>query len=173
MRLSKGNYFTDTDGNQVLDLNCVQPLGYNHDAMINARDSDIYDRFLQGGVSVSSCPPSDWADILSADVMPVAPNGLNQVQLANGTGTGANEAAIQAAMTQYGLKHGKSTANLCVMGFGMGAHGSSIATLSCSDEGANARNVPTFDWPVAPAPKNRLPFAQNEQANLAEEERCL
>lgn len=76
LKRSKGNFFQDTDGNVILDLNCPLPLGYNHDALINARDSNIYDRFLQGSVDVSSVPPQDFADILGDDVMPVAPSGL-------------------------------------------------------------------------------------------------
>ena len=35
-KLSKGNYFVDTDGNTVLDFNAAAagaPLGYNNDAL--------------------------------------------------------------------------------------------------------------------------------------------
>jgi len=46
LKQSKGNFFKDTDGNVVLDLNCPLPLGYNHDVLINARDTAVYDRFL-------------------------------------------------------------------------------------------------------------------------------
>lgn len=77
LKQSKGNFFSDTDGNVILDLNCSLPLGYNHDVLINARDSSVYDRFLQGSVNVSSVPPQDYADLLGDDVMPVAPAGLN------------------------------------------------------------------------------------------------
>lgn len=35
LKHSKGNYFMDTDGNVVLDLNCSLALGYNHDSLIN------------------------------------------------------------------------------------------------------------------------------------------
>lgn len=76
LKQSKGNFFKDTDGNVILDLNCAQPLGYNHDVLINARDSKVYDRFLQGKVDVSSVPPSDYADIIGDNIMPVAPLGL-------------------------------------------------------------------------------------------------
>ena len=41
-----GNYFRDTDGNTILDLDCPLTLGYNNDEMINARDSPMFDRFL-------------------------------------------------------------------------------------------------------------------------------
>ena len=57
LKQSKGNFFKDTDGNVVLDLNCPLPLGYNHDVLINARDSNVYDRFLQGTVDVTGVPP--------------------------------------------------------------------------------------------------------------------
>jgi len=46
IKKSKGSYFMDTDGNVVLDMNCPVALGWNNDWMINARDSNEYDRFL-------------------------------------------------------------------------------------------------------------------------------
>ena len=101
MKQSKGNFFQDTDGNVVLDLNCGQALGYNHDVMINARDSSLYDRFLQGTVDVSTMPPHDFVDILNHDVMPIAPNGLSQVHLSDGSYTSANETALTVAIMQY------------------------------------------------------------------------
>ena len=57
LKQSKGNFFKDTDGNVVLDLNCPLPLGYNHDILIDNRDSYVYDRFLQGSVDVTGVPP--------------------------------------------------------------------------------------------------------------------
>ena len=57
LKQSKGNFFKDTDGNVILDLDCAQPLGYNHDVLRNARGSKAYDRFLEGTVDVSSVPP--------------------------------------------------------------------------------------------------------------------
>jgi 4-aminobutyrate aminotransferase/(S)-3-amino-2-methylpropionate transaminase len=74
--LSKGNYFRDTDGNTILDLDCPLTLGYNNDEMINARDSPMFDRFLQGRVNASNVAPHDYADILRESVMPVAPSGM-------------------------------------------------------------------------------------------------
>lgn len=77
LKHSKGNFFMDTDGNVVLDLNCSLALGYNHDSLINQRTTDKYDRFLQGKVDCTSLPPNDFADILREIVMPVAPTGTN------------------------------------------------------------------------------------------------
>jgi 4-aminobutyrate aminotransferase-like enzyme len=74
-KYSRGNYFKDADGNVVLDLDNPQPLGYNHDRLIFARDSLKYDRFLQGPRDLTNCPPSDFTDILREGVMPVAPSG--------------------------------------------------------------------------------------------------
>ena len=174
LKQSKGNFFKDTDGNVILDLNCAQPLGYNHDVLINARDSNVYDRFLQGKVDVSSVPPSDYADIIGDNIMPVAPLGLTQVHLSDGCSTTANEIALSSAIMQYAMKtRNQNYSKLCVLGFAKGAHGSSIATLSCSDAAANSGKVPTYDWPIAPFPSIKYPFAVNEQANMAEEERCL
>lgn len=174
LKMSKGNFFTDTDGNVILDLNCPLPLGYNHDELINARDSNKYDRFLQGTVDVSSVPPHDYFDLLGEEVMPVAPAGLNQVQLADGSSTHANEVALSTAIMAYAMQHRRDNyADLSVMGFGNAAHGSSIATLSCSDAAANIGGVPTYNWPVIELPAMQLPYARHERANAEEEERAL
>ena len=64
---SKGNYFVDVDGNTVLDLNASaagQVLGYNHDDLVNARSTDLYDRFVTHKVDAASLPPHDLADLL-------------------------------------------------------------------------------------------------------------
>jgi len=37
LKKSKGNYFMDTDGNLVLDMNNSLALGYNHDSIANTR----------------------------------------------------------------------------------------------------------------------------------------
>ena len=56
------------------------------------------------------------------------------------------------------------------MGFSRSAHGSSIATLSCSDAAVNAGSVPTYDWPIVQVPETRMPFPRYEKDNLAAEE---
>lgn len=174
MKESKGNFFKDTDGNVILDLNCPLALGYNHDVLINARDSAAYDRFLQGTVDVSSVPPQDYADMLGDDVMPVAPTGLNQVHLCDGSSTTANEVALSTAIMQFAMANRKENyADLSVLGFSRSAHGCSVATLSCSDARSNLGNVPTYDWPVCDLPELEMPYSQHEKANQAEEERCL
>jgi hypothetical protein len=53
---SKGNYLRDIDGNTVLDLNASQAgqvLGYNNDDLINARSTNLYDRFITHKFNVS------------------------------------------------------------------------------------------------------------------------
>ena len=106
--------------------------------------------------------------------MPVAPTGLCQVHLADGSSSGANELALSTAIMQFAMANRKDNyADLSVMGFSKASHGCTVATLSCSDAGANMGNVPTYDWPVSDLSISRLPFAANEQANMEEEARCL
>ena len=76
---SKGNYFVDIDGNTILDMNASasgQILGYNHDDLIHARDSELYDRFVTHKVDANTLPPHDFADIIREQVMPSAPKGM-------------------------------------------------------------------------------------------------
>lgn len=86
--------------------------------------------------------------------MPIAPIGMNQVHLTDGTTTSANESALLLAIAKYAQDHNVSDVNnLCVLGLENGYYGNSIGTLSCSDPIANIENVTTFDWPLAPFPK--------------------
>ena len=168
--LSKGNYFRDTDGNTVLDLDCPLALGYNNDALINARDSPMYDRFLQGKVNSSNVAPHDYADILRENVMPVAPTGMAQVHLADGSVTDANETAMNLAIETYAKNHNKTDiSSMKVLSFSNASHGNSIATLSVSDPAVNSANSPTFNWPRANLPNMIYPFNPNQEDNLARE----
>jgi len=66
-RKSKDNYFCDSDGNIVLDMNAAQAglvLGYNNDDMINSRHTELYDRFVTHKVNANALPPHDFADIV-------------------------------------------------------------------------------------------------------------
>jgi len=159
LKKSKGNFLVDSDGNVVLDLHTNLALGYNHDDLINARDTDLYDRFVQGRIDLSTMPSHDVADILRENMMPVAPNGLKQVHLTDGSITAANEAAMSIAFLRYAEQHKRDYAKLSVLGFEHGSHGNSVATLSCSDEAVNTQNISTFDWPVAPLPNLKYPLA--------------
>ena len=96
------------------------------------------------------------------------------MHLCDGNSTTANEVALSTAIMWYAMKHKRDNyADLSVLGFSKSAHGASVATLSCSDASANVGKVPTYDWPVADLPVSKMPFARNEAANMAEEERCI
>ena len=106
--------------------------------------------------------------------MPVAPTGLDQVQLSDGSSNSANEAALSAAIMEFAIRNNRrDVADLSVLGFSRAAHGCTVATLSCSDSAANVGKVPTYDWPVSDSPKIEYPYAKHEHANIAEEERCF
>lgn len=125
---SKGNYFVDTDGNTVLDMNAAQSglvLGYNNDDLVNARmGTDLYDRFVTHKVDASSLPPHDFADLVREMVMPYAPEGMLQVHLGGGSsGAEANELAIAAALTHFAKANSTTVSGLSVLGFDNSNHG--------------------------------------------------
>lgn len=174
---SKGNYFVDVDGNTILDLNASasgQILGYNHDDLINARDSDLYDRFVTHKADINTLPPNDIADLVRDNVMIGAPAGLYQVHLGGGsTADEANELAMSVALRQFAKQNGKSIGDVFVLGFDNSHHGNSTACLSVSSTEANPNNLPAFPWPKAPFPQLQYPLAEFEHQNNAEEDRCL
>lgn len=83
-----------------------------------ARHTETYDRFIANRPDNSILPAHDYTDLLRECVMPVAPNGLNQVHLQEGTVTQANESAITVAMFKYARDNKiADAAKLCVLGF--------------------------------------------------------
>lgn len=106
---SKDNYFVDFDGNTVLDLGMqggVLALGYNPDALIDARASRRFDSCLAQTPNLAEYPPADFPDLLRSVMLPVAPKGLGEVHLTDGIGSLANEAAIKVALLKYKETHG-------------------------------------------------------------------
>lgn len=130
-----------------------------------------YDRFMGGSVDCTNLPPHDYVDMLREQVMPVAPNGMNQVHLSE-SATAANDAAIGVALFHYAMKHKRDYKNLTVMGLTGASHGDSISAMSCSDE-YFSKGLPTYDWPKAPLPNMIQPFNTNKKANEEEERRCI
>jgi 4-aminobutyrate aminotransferase/(S)-3-amino-2-methylpropionate transaminase len=139
--------------------------------MINAADSDTYERFKQGNIDACNVAPHDFADILRENVMPIAPAGMSNVTLCDGSVTGANEGAIAHAMTTYAQNHGRKAGS--VLGFENASHGNSVATLSVSDSRVNTANSPTFDWPKAALPAVKYPQHQFSHENAAAEAEAL
>lgn len=102
--------------------------------------------------------------------MPVAPAGMSQVHLADGSVTDANETAMNMAIQTYAKNHNKSnTSSMRVLSFSGASHGNSIATLSVSDPAVNTNNYPTYNWPQATLPKFSYPFTHHSEDNMARE----
>jgi len=177
---SKGNYFKDTDGNTVLDLNAKQSglvLGYNNDALAMARDTELYDRFVTHKVHASQLPPHDFADLVRENVMKAAPAGCTQVFFSGGqTGADANEAALATALKHHAMANGIAECDigqLVAIGFDNSNHGQTTGCLSVSSADANPNKLPAFPWPKAEYPQLKYPLYAFEQENAAEEDRCL
>jgi hypothetical protein len=51
------------------------------------RQTDLYDRFIGHRVDATLLPTDDYPDLLRESLMPIAPSGMNQVHLSDGTTT--------------------------------------------------------------------------------------
>lgn len=159
-----------------MDLNAAAAghvLGYNHYRLTTKRENELYDRFVTHKLDVSTMSEHDMAEIIRGEVMEAAPRGLFSVHLSGSTATHANESALQAALEFYAAQHNVDVASLSVLGFDTSHHGSSKATLSCSNDDSNSGEADTFSWPRAEFPRWKYPFAEYEHENMAEEARCL
>lgn len=155
-KLSKNNYMVDVDGNRMLDLSMqggMLALGYNADALIDARASRLFDKYVAQTPNLSEYPPAEFSDLVRNGVLPSAPKGMGEVYFTDGIGGLANETAIKVAL----LKFRETTSNnleavdwdhfasvdlsnsskllqnnVCVLGFENSLHGKTIATMSAS-----------------------------------------
>lgn len=160
---SKNNFFVDVNGNTLLDLNAAahgQVVGYNHDDLINARQTELFDRFVTHKADLNSLPPTDLADLIREQVMPTAPQHMTQVHLGGGSSAAeANELAMTVALSHFCKKHNKDMSEVFVLGTTHSHHGNTTATLSVSDSSANPHKLPAFPWPKIPFPSLQYPYA--------------
>eukprot|EP01087_Luapelamoeba_hula_P008982 TRINITY_DN2288_c0_g1_i1.p1 TRINITY_DN2288_c0_g1~~TRINITY_DN2288_c0_g1_i1.p1 ORF type:complete len:518 (-),score=98.24 TRINITY_DN2288_c0_g1_i1:30-1583(-) len=191
---SMGNYIVDADGNTFLDVfNQIASLaaGYNNPALMKAAQSPEWARMIVNRPALGITPPTFWPELLQRSFMRVAPKGLNQVFTAM-CGSCANETAMKAVcMNHMNKKRGgrpftdeelsssmsnkePGSPDLAILSFQGGFHGRTFGTLSttCS-KAIHKVDIPAFDWPKAPFPRLKYPLDQNEDANKAEEQRCL
>lgn len=188
LKKSKGNFFRDVDGNTVLDLAMhggKLPLGYNHDKLVNARDSPIYDEALAHSANLAEFPSSSLPDLLRDAMLTNAPFESAEFHLASNEDL-AMENAIKTAFLKYQENEGITLrpqldsdysnveTNYSVLSFTNSTHGKTIGGLSASQGGAGKMNgVPSFNWAVADFPKIQYPMSRFEQDNIAAENAAL
>jgi 4-aminobutyrate aminotransferase/(S)-3-amino-2-methylpropionate transaminase len=189
---SKGNYLVDADGNRVLDLTGhggLQALGYNHPALVSARASRQYHKYLNQSPNLSEYPPKEYPDLVRNNVLSSAPKGLTEVYLTDGIGSLANETAIKLALLKYQENHGhvnefdidndlSNTSSLLqndvsVLSFENGTHGRTLAGASASGTSLVRGSQPTYDWPTASMPNLKYPLNRHDAENRIEEDRVL
>lgn len=195
-KLSKDNFIVDEDGNTILDLSMqggLLALGYNPDALINARTSRRFDGYLAQTPNLAEYPPAGFPDLVRSALLPVAPAGLSDVHLTDGIGGLANEAAIKTALLKYKETHGGLAElnwedfaandlsnssdllqnNVCVLGLQNSMHGKPLGATSASGAKMVRSALSTFDWPTAPIPNTKYPYHDHSEENKIEENRCI
>ena len=79
---SIGNYVSDADGNQFLDvftsISCIG-LGYNHPQLLEATKSKTMKHFLCTRTGVGFAPPKEHRQLVQSAFLDVAPKGLDRV----------------------------------------------------------------------------------------------
>ncbi|KAK4204377.1 putative 4-aminobutyrate aminotransferase [Triangularia verruculosa] len=194
---SAGNYIADPDGNILLDVYAQIasiPVGYNNPALIEAAKSPQMIQGLINRPALGNFPSSDWADVLKAGILKVAPKGLNQVFTAM-AGSDANETAYKAAFMyrrqqERGGAHVEFTEeemssamlnqspgasqNLSILSFKTGFHGRLFGSLSTTrSKPIHKLDIPAFDWPQATFPKLKYPLDKHAKENEAAEKAAL
>nr|ABF58894.1 GABA aminotransferase [Lachancea kluyveri] len=191
---SVGNYIVDADENVYLDLYAQISsiaLGYNNPSLIKAAQSPEMIRALVDRPALGNFPSKDLTGILSK-LLKFAPKGQDKIW-SGLSGADANELAFKAAFMYYRSKQrGYSTEfsaeenesvmenslpgspHLAVMSFKRAFHGRLFASgsVTCSKP-IHKLDFPAFNWPHAEYPSYQFPLEANEEANRAEDDRCL
>ncbi|KAK0732790.1 aminotransferase class-III-domain-containing protein [Apiosordaria backusii] len=194
---SAGNYIADPDGNILLDVYAQIasiPVGYNNPSLIKAAQSPQMIQGLINRPALGNFPPHDWADVLKAGILKVAPKGLNQVFTAM-AGSDANETAYKAAFmyrrqqerggpqvefTEEELSSAMvnqspgASQHLSILSFKTGFHGRLFGSLSTTrSKPIHKLDIPAFDWPQATFPQLKYPLDKHAKENAAAEKAAL
>jgi 4-aminobutyrate aminotransferase/(S)-3-amino-2-methylpropionate transaminase len=192
---SFGNYFTDVDGNVVLDMsmdNGRNILGYNSRRLLRETKWQKYTKFLIQRPAMGVQPPQEYPKLVSKIMNRISPPGLNEVYFTCGCYTSANENSLKLAYLHkfYELKgtdkitpeeeksvfsgNSPGAPDFAVIGLEGGHHGTSLSTMSASTcEHLGHDNFVRFNWPIAPFPNIKYPYEEHEQDNREEEQRCI
>lgn len=191
---SHGNYISDADGNQMLDIYmqiASLPLGYNHPDIVKVYQNPKNQSIFVNRPALGINPPLDFVERLNTVLMKVAPSGLSMVQTM-GCGSCANENAFKAMFIWYntqqrgGLAPTQTTLDECIMNKGPGCpdlsilsfkgafHGRTFGALTTTHSKAiHKLDIPAFDWPIASFPRYKYPLEANVAFNAKQDEDCL
>lgn len=191
---SHGNYLADLDGNVLLDVFAQIasiPLGYNNPVLMKAVKSDEFVSSMINRPALGSFPQHDFADILKAGLIKVAPPGMNKVFTAQ-AGSEANEIAYKAAfmwkqkqkrqqrdfteeeVSSAMRNQAPGSPHLSILSFKSAFHGRLLGSLSTTrSKPIHKLDIPAFDWPQAPWPQLKYPLDQHKQENEKEEQQVL
>ncbi len=165
------------------------PVGYNNPHLHATAVSEQMACALINRPALGNFPSTDWAQILKAGILKVAPKGLDQVFTAS-HGSDANETAYKAAfmykrqqqrgganvefsvedMESSMLNKAPGAPELSILSFKSAFHGRLFGSLSTTrSKPIHKLDIPAFNWPQAIFPLLKYPLEDHVEENHAAE----
>jgi 4-aminobutyrate aminotransferase/(S)-3-amino-2-methylpropionate transaminase len=195
LQKSLGNFCQDLDGNEFLDMSNQLgslPLGYNHPEILKYSKSKEVTRHVVNRTAMGLFPPDDIKFLVDEAFMTINPSGMDFV-FSTICDSCTVDVALKLVFMEYQaqkredplvisqedlnscmMNQAPGSPNLSILSFHGSVHGKLLGGLSVSScSNLDQSGIPNMNWPKLNVPDYKYPLQDNQEYNLAEDNRVL